>query len=445
MTTSKSSPLPSRGPAGRRRAAAAVLAGVVLATTAACSSGDKSASGSGPVTIRFATETPTNGDGPYRALAKAFEAANPDIKVEVVETPLDSYANVLRTQLRGGNAPDVFYGSPGTGNTNALLTLADAGLVESLSDQAWAADAVPASSKKLFEKDGKIYAVPLDLSPSTEIINQSAYQAAGLQPATTMDELLQQCATLKKAGKSLFAVAGSNPGNLSLMAMEFASSSVYAADPEWNTERADKKVTFAGSAEWKQVLDDVVAMKDAGCFQEGVAGAGFAEITQALTSGSSLGIFAPGGAAVEIAASTPGQEFAVAVPPGKTADDTRLTVTTSNAIAVSAESEHLEAAKKFVEFATQPAQQDAFAKISGNLSLTSLSDEGSAAVSPQLANISPFLADQEKQTPLGYITWSSGAVTDAVGTGVQGLLTGQTTPADVLKAMDAAYDAGAQG
>ncbi|GAA0300512.1 ABC transporter substrate-binding protein [Kineococcus aurantiacus] len=443
MTTSKPSFRSSSGSVGRRRRAAALLlAGAVAAATAACSSGDDAAAGDGPVTIRFATETPTSGEGPYRALAKAFEAENPDIKVEVVETPLDSYSNVLRTQLRGGNAPDVFYGSPGTGNTNALLTLADAGLVAPLTDESWAAEAVPESSKDLFETDGEVYAVPLDVSPSTEIINRTAYTATGLSPATTLPELLQQCATVRGQGKSLFAVAGANPGNLSLMTMEFASSSVYAAEPDWNAQRADGKVTFAGSAEWKRTLDAIVSMNQAGCFQDGVAGAGFPEITQALTSGSSLGIFAPGGAVTEISAATPGQEFGVAVPPGATADDTRLTVTTSNAIAVSAESEHLEAAKEFVEFATQPAQQDAFAKISGNLSLTSLSAEGAGGVPEQLSGISDLLADQSKQAPLGYITWSSGAVTDALGTGVQGLLTGQTTTADVLTAMDAAYDKG---
>ncbi|WP_432496879.1 ABC transporter substrate-binding protein [Kineococcus auxinigenes] len=441
MTTSNSPSRSTSRPVNpRRRAAAAVLAGAVFAVSAACSSGDETAAEDGPVTIRFAAETPTSGEGPYRALAQAFEAENPDIKVEVVETPLDSYANVLRTQLRGGNAPDVFYGSPGTGNTNALLTLADAGLVAPLTDEAWAEEAVPDSASHLFESGGELYAVPLDLSPSTEIINETAYAAAGLAPATTLPELLQQCAQLKDEGKSVFAVAGSNPGNLSLMTMEFASSTVYADDPDWNAKRADGEVTFAESAEWKQTLDSIVAMKDAGCFQEGVAGAGFAEITQALTSGSSLGIFAPGGAVTEISASTPGVEFGVAVPPGPTAEDTRLTVTTSNALALSAESEHLDAAKKFLEFAAQPAQQDAFAEISGNLSLTSLTAEGAGNVPEQLANISELLTDQDKQVPLGYITWSSGAVTDALGTGVQGLLTGQTTTEDVLAAMDAAYD-----
>lgn len=422
----------------RRRTAAGILVGAMLAVTAGCSSGGDAASGDGPVTIRFAAETPTSGEGPYRALAKAFMAENPDITVEVVETPLDSYANVLRTQLRGGNAPDVFYGSPGTGNTNALLTLADAGLVAPLTGD-WATAAVPESSKKLFEVDDKVYAVPLDVSPSTEIVNETAYAAAGLAPATTMPELLQQCATLKSAGKSMFAVAGSNPGNLSLMAMQIASSTVYAADRDWNEKRTAGKVTFAGSPEWKTALGDVVALKDAGCFQDGVAGAGFAEITQALTSGSSMGIFAPAGAVTEIAGATPGVEFGVAVVPGRTADDTRLTVTTSNALAVSAESDHLDAARKFVEFATQPAQQDAFAKISGNLSLTSLSSQGAGSVPDQLSGIADQIADQALQVPLGYITWSSGGVTDALGNGVQGLLTDQTTPDDVLAAMDAAW------
>ena len=56
-----------------------------------------------------------------------FEKENPNITVDLVETPTDSYAQVLRTQLQAGNAPDVFYGQPGAGNPNAILPSGEAG------------------------------------------------------------------------------------------------------------------------------------------------------------------------------------------------------------------------------------------------------------------------------------------------------------------------------
>src|SRR6476620_3243765 len=137
-------------------AASAIAAALVLtacssssdsASTSSAAGGSGSSAASGEaVTITLGTQTAQGGEGPYRPVIAEFEKANPNITVNLVETPTDSYAQVLRTQLQAGNAPDVFYGQPGGGNPNAILPSAEAGYLTPLTES-WATDAIPAGSE----------------------------------------------------------------------------------------------------------------------------------------------------------------------------------------------------------------------------------------------------------------------------------------------------------
>ncbi|NAZ83545.1 extracellular solute-binding protein, partial [Kineococcus sp. R8] len=418
--------------------AAAALAATSALT--ACGGGSGSADeGGGDVTVTMAVQTPQSGEGAFRPMVAAFEKANPTIDIDLVETPTDSYANVLRTQLQGGNAPDVFYGTAGRGNLNAVLSLGEAGFVEPLTGEAWAEAAVPPSATSLYVSDGELYALPVDLVPASIVVNNDTYAELGLPKATTFAELLQQCRTLAGQGKSEFAIAGSAGPNLGMHALQLAASTVYSADPDWNAKRQAGSVTFAGSPEWQSVMTKVVQMNEAGCYQEGAVGAGFGEITQAVAGGAALGLFAPAGAASDLATGNPGKQFGQAVLPGDTAEQTRLSVTPSNALAISAESQHKDAARKVLEFFAEPANQDAVAVAGGNLSLAAV---GGGTVPADLADLTPFLDDESKQVPLGNLAWPNGNVYDVLGSGIQGLLTGQATPEQVLTSMDQAWDQG---
>ena len=102
--------------------------------------------------------------------------------------------------------------------------------------------------KTLFNIDDKTFGIPVDLAPVSMIVNLTAYKELGIDPATTLDEAYEQCATARAAGKSLYAIAGAGPPNLGLFASQIAASLVYGEDPDWNTKRANKEVTFADSA-----------------------------------------------------------------------------------------------------------------------------------------------------------------------------------------------------
>ena len=58
---------------------------------------------------------------------------------------------------------------------------------------------------------------------------------------------------------------------------------------------------------------------------------------------------------------------------------------------------------------------------------------------PELSGISPLLKTKTKVFPLIHLDWRNPEVFNLLGQGVQGLLTGQRSVDQILRAMDAAW------
>src|SRR5262245_63618303 len=120
---------------------AAISAAAML--TAACSGGTNAGSGNNDSkTLTLASVD----QGSIEDVVKAFEAANPGVKVNLTTAGADQYQQQIRTQLASNTAPDVFTVWPGNGNPGAVYTLAKPGYLMDLSDQPWASK-LPAGVK----------------------------------------------------------------------------------------------------------------------------------------------------------------------------------------------------------------------------------------------------------------------------------------------------------
>src|SRR5207244_2421586 len=97
-----------------------VVATVILLTAttvlAACGGGTNAAAGGGDSkTLTLASVD----QGSIEDVVKAFEAANPGVKVNFTTSGADQYQQQIRTQLASGTAPDVMSVWPGNGNPGA--------------------------------------------------------------------------------------------------------------------------------------------------------------------------------------------------------------------------------------------------------------------------------------------------------------------------------------
>lgn len=425
-----------RRPAGFRLAALAIPTVAALALTGCGGTSDSASEAkSQEFSLTFATSNTV--ESPYEALAKQYMEEFPDVSITLNPQPNDSYDQVVRTQLQAGNASDVLVTSPGSASGRSILPLVDAGFLEPLGESA--AALVPEGSEALFGPDGKVYGLAPEITVVGLVSNDTATAAAGVSSFPgDFAGVLEQCGSLAEANKSMFAVAGTAAPNTGLLGMQLAATRVYSQDPDWNDKRVAGEVTFADTEGWQQALEAVVALKDAGCFQKGAEGAGFDVVTKALVSGNSLAAFIPGPSSMQLKTTAEDQDFEVrALPSEGGAADDFIYASANYAYSINAASRNKEAAKTFLEWLAEPEQTKAFAEIDGALPVTGLEDfdfENSA-----YKNVEDLILDK-RYAPLPNSEWSNAAVYDELGTGVQGLLTGQQTPAQVLEAMDAAWD-----
>ena len=426
----------------RRLGSLVAVSALGALTLAACGgggddSGDSGSSGEAADSFTFTFGNASGAtDSPFQQLADKYSEET-GITVETKALPPDNYGLTLRTQLQGGNAPDVMVVSPGGGQDSAVLPLADAGLIEPLGQTS--IDLVPEGSEGLFTIDDKVYAQPTDITPVGMTWNVGAAEEAGIEAPTDQSSLLDACKAAADKGKSFIVLAGAVPPNPGLMAMSISATRVYAEDPDWNAQRAAGDVTFADSEGWQDTLQTIVDMKDAGCFQPGFEGGGFDAITQGIGGGTSVSTFVPGGAATEIMAHVPNLELQVQSFPPADGGTPYLLASPNYALAINAKADDAtkKAAQDFLDWAADPANSAEYTKVSGGVSISGPGEDLSPVYEPVRD-----LLESGDFAPLPNLEWPNPSVYDSLATGIQGLLTGQGDIQSVLESVDKAWDNG---
>jgi multiple sugar transport system substrate-binding protein len=151
--------------------ATAGLVGVAALVLAGCSA---PAEESGPVTITYTNFT--SADGNEENLAKivdAFEDANPNITVEVTTLPYADYFTALQTDAAAGTLSDVFdirYDDYPLYQAN--------GVIAPITPEN--PDAIKQSLLEAYSTDGTSYALPISFSDVVLYYNKDLFDAAGL-------------------------------------------------------------------------------------------------------------------------------------------------------------------------------------------------------------------------------------------------------------------------
>lgn len=410
-----------------------VTAALVLAGCSGSGAGDAGGD-SNAFTFTFATSN--NLESPYETLAKDYMAQHSGVTITTNPTPNDKYGETIRTQLQAGNASDVIQTTPGSGDARGIIPLAEAGFLEPLGDTA--TKLIIPGSESVYTIDDKVYGQPLDFTIGSVVASLGTLKMKGLTEfPTTMSELNTACSSLQGQGASLLALAGAAGPNVGLTIQGISATRVYAQTPDWNEQRSEGKVTFADSQGWKDALQTFVDLKDAGCFQPGAEGGGFDAITNGLAQGTSVGSFIPSGAAVEIAKAAPAEaEFAVEPFPAAKSGQEMILGSSNYTLSINAKAKNKQGAEDFLAWMAEPAQQQRYYELSGELPVSAFD---SLDLSGTIYEPVAELLKEKKYTPLPNNVWPNPSVYEALQTGGQGLLTGQTTIDQVLQSMDAAW------
>lgn len=195
---------------------AATLVGCGGSAPAAAPAGDAPAAeapaadaGSGDqVTIKFVHKySEANRATFIENQVKAFEEANPNIKVEIQAYGDEEIKDKIRVLLGSADSPDVYFTWAGERLNNYVKT-DNAMDISSYyeADSEWKDNFAPAQLEAC-EKNGSLYAVPWNYSCKAMVYNKAVFEEAGVTDVPkTWSELLDVCEKVKATGKTPIAI-----------------------------------------------------------------------------------------------------------------------------------------------------------------------------------------------------------------------------------------------
>ena len=414
----------------------APVCGAILAvmTLAACGSSSSGSSKSSGATTTLKMTWQAGQESAVNPVVAAFEKAYPAVKVDVEYLPVNTYGQAVQTQFQGGNGPDLVWGSPGTGNSNAIGILYHEGKLLDLSTLPFA-HSVPKITD--LYSGSALYGIPIGVFPVGLAVNITALKASHTTVPTTFSQLLTECRTAASHGVAFIGVAGGQQGAGlgSLFLGALGSETVLGTNPNWVTDRTSGKTTFADTTQWKAAVSQFVQMKNAGCYPQGSAGIGTPQQLSELGGGKVVTGVVPADALSQALETTKNAHFEMVPFPGDTASSTRVPISFGQGLGINKASKHLAQAKQFFEFLSEPKEQKLLADGLGGISLAQYNaGQLSGALAPLKHDVAA-----KRTTAYMPIAFPNADVLTVMGDDVTGLLTGQTSSSAALAELDKAW------
>lgn len=334
----------------RRKLIGAAAAGITAAALlAGCSSGDPAASTSstsGPTVISFAASILGEPQrGPLiTAMIDDFNKSQKNVTVTPTTIPFSSFDSTMFTQIGGGAGPDIV-----AWDEADFFQAMDQGLAQPI-DGVVAEDKLLPSAKS-YRMDGKRYGVPLNVSNYALIYNPDLVKNV----PTTFDQLLAEAKAQTKDGVYGYAMRTTQAEETGVWSD--VSNFVYGFGGRWSTSDGKPTVTSP------KVIAGVKAMKemyDANVIPKGATAADYRKM---FAEGKVAMIVDNGGVPTVIYGTNPNASLAAAKAPFPT--DSIGEISAVLAVNKNSDAAHADAARKFLKWFLEPAQQQTLQKALG--------------------------------------------------------------------------------
>jgi raffinose/stachyose/melibiose transport system substrate-binding protein len=406
-----------------RRPVLLTIAGLALSTALA------SPSFADTTTLSFLIDNAPSTVAWANQLKTDFEAANPDIKIEIEQRPGGADGdNLIKTKLATGDMDDVFNYNSGSlfQQINPVQNLVD------LSNEPWEANVLPSFKQVVTATDGTVRGAPFGAAMGGGILyNIPIYKKLGLSIPKTWDDFMANNAKIKAAGDVPVIQTFGDTWTSQLFVLSDYFN-VQAADPtfaaDYTANKAKYATTPAAMAGFQHQADvlkagylnaDYAAAK----FEDGVKdvatgkGAQYPMLTFAI---SSIQTLAPDNL----------KDVGFFATPGPDAAKNGVTVWEPAGLYIPASNkDHLDAAKKFVAFVASKAGCDSLNKAGGGTGPYLIKGcTLPADVPPAVSDLQSYFQSGDTNAPaLEFLSPVKGPsleqITVAVGSGI-------TSPAD---------------
>ncbi len=193
------------------------------------------------------------------AILAKFEAAHPNIDIQLEEIAGTNYTTRLNTALAAGEAPDLFALAPGPDTASAAAAGYNVDLTSKLD-----ISGLTQAAKDAVTINGKVYSAPILGSYTVGLYYQrKVFADNGLTPPTNETEFMKLCATLKAKGITPM-IAPAQDGIIPAFLYMMMASSVLKADGFDAVRHGTRKLTDPDVVKAAYFLKDIYS-----CFQDG--------------------------------------------------------------------------------------------------------------------------------------------------------------------------------
>ncbi|WP_026872938.1 ABC transporter substrate-binding protein [Inquilinus limosus] len=365
----------------------------------------------------------SNNQALAEGLVADFEAANPDIDIEIETRPGGGEGdNIVKTRLATGAMADIFYYNSGSlfRAINPQKNLVD------LTDEPWQAD-VDDSFKAVVTAGGRLYGAPAEAVMAGGIFyNRKIYAQLGLEVPKSWDQFMANNEKIKAAGipPVIQTYRDTWTSQLLLLADFF---NVQAAEPDFAERYTSNQAKFATSPAARKGFERLEAVHAAGFQNEDFGAASYEDGLRMLADGEGahypMLTFAIGA----LAATYPDQlgDIGFFAQPGDDPARNGLTVWLPAGFYIPAASPNIEAAKRFLAFVASPAGCAAELKALGAVGPFRIrSCTLPETMPPAVKDMLPYFADRARNAPaLEFVSPVKGPaleqITVEVGSGIR--------------------------
>lgn len=368
-----------------------ILAITVLTAMAAAGcgggAGDSQGAESGQTTLTFMNHTGEEKTKKYEDdLIAEFEAANPDIKVEVQRMSMDDYTQTIQTKIASGDAPDVFYIEQSN-----LDKYAGSGYLMDLTDTSIADH----YDGNMLSYEGKYYGAPLGVNTYIITYNKGIFASLGIEIPETVTDFYNACDKISAEG--IVPLVAGYQDSWVLMADTQAEyvNDIMLRDQNALIKLENREVKFSESAEWKAVFERFA--KRTRYTQKDQFGTDWNTACTMLATGEAAMIVSGDWTANNVADMGESVELgAFMLPVSDTPGETRLAVPgAGQSYAISAESRHGEAAVKFVDFMTSKEAGEKY--VADSIGVCVVKDVETPDVESALADIVSYMNEGKSE------------------------------------------------
>jgi raffinose/stachyose/melibiose transport system substrate-binding protein len=194
----------------------------------------------------------------WEEVARAYEAKNPGVKVEMSFLENEAYKAKAPTLLQSKDKPHIIFSWAG----GVLQSQVEAGVIEDITDQVKGyADTLTPAAVEAFKINGRNYGIPVAMSQVGFMVNKELMAKAGVDytKIKTWDDLLAAVKTIKAAGITPIVVGGADKWPLHFywthLAVRMGGSPAIAAAMAGKDGGFESDVYVKSAELYKQLVD----------------------------------------------------------------------------------------------------------------------------------------------------------------------------------------------